>query len=195
MRTISELRKSICTEEHTAKEVLDAMLKAIEQAWDCDKPFIEIEWYKDKFGDCHWRRKRRENMEMTQYQKDLVRMWDSTRKQGKGSTDCTGVPCGNCPLFDCACIIRGTIYNAEKAIEIVTQWAKEHPFVTNEQKYEETFGVKPIKLDTHGIAHGEYNCPKSAGFNIGTDCFGVKCEVCKEKFWKSEYKEPKREGE
>ncbi len=33
MRTISELRKSICIEAHTAKEACDAMCKAIEDSW------------------------------------------------------------------------------------------------------------------------------------------------------------------
>jgi len=40
MRTISELRKSICTEEHTAKEVCDIMCKAIEDSWS-EKSFLE----------------------------------------------------------------------------------------------------------------------------------------------------------
>lgn len=191
MRTISELRKSICADAHTAQEILKAMFNAIEQAWDCDKPIVDVEWYKDKFGDCHWREKRRENMEMTQYQKDLVRMWDSLRILQRGRTDCVGVSCQDCPLNGHACVHRGAIFNAEKAIEIVTNWAKDHPIVTNEDKFKKDWGCEPKSIG------GIYLCPSYFGFDKCTNPFGESCDQicdkCKEKFWKSEYKEPKRE--
>lgn len=129
--------------------------------------------------------------QMTQYQKDLVRMWDSMRKEYKGETRCTAINCKVCPLCECCSGKGGNIsFNAEKAIEIVTQWAKEHPIVTYEQKYEETFGVKPKN------PLGDTLCPHFAGFvNVKCEKNTIGCKKCKEDFWHSEYKEPKKEGE
>ena len=130
-------------------------------------------------------------MEMTQYQKDLVRMWDSMRTENKGTNNCCPILCKQCPLSGVACPDDGThtLFCAEKAIEIVTQWAKEHPIITYEDKYEETFGVKP--LDTFG----DYICPHKAGFHDymnGCECMGETCEECAKDFWQSEYIEPTR---
>lgn len=123
-------------------------------------------------------------MEMTQYQKDLVRMWNSLEGHKKGSTECIGVSCRDCPLDNNVC----KPYNAEKAIEIVTQWAKEHPIVTMADKYKEVFGVEPKN------ERGEYVCPAWAGFEI-CDKEAICSKGCNEAFWNSEYKEPKKEGE
>ena len=129
-------------------------------------------------------------MEMTQFQKNLVRMWDSLRDKHKGTPSCITVSCGTCPLQDCCGGNNGNIsFNSEKAIEIVTQWAKEHPIVTYEQKYEETFGVKPVHTESEIKC---YLCPKLAGIGIDINCNAQSCRKCKEGFWKSEYKEPKK---
>lgn len=129
-------------------------------------------------------------MEMTQYQKDLVRMWDSLRTDEKGSNSCNiSVKCPVCPLNG---VCGGNLlFGVEKIIEIVTQWAKEHPIVTNEQKYEEVFGVKPVNIEAETES---YACPKFIGFGISISCNAQSCEKCKEDFWKSEYKSPKKEG-
>ena len=127
-------------------------------------------------------------MEMTQFQRDLVRMWDSVRTHRKGHIKCLGVPCDKCPLVGHVCGTQGTTFYAEKTIEIVTQWAKEHPFITNEQKYKEVFGVEPKN------ERGEYVCPTWAGFDI-CDKDAICSRECTENFWTSEYKEPKKEGE
>lgn len=142
-------------------------------------------------------------MEMTQYQKDLVRMWDSLRTDYKGSHNCCPILCEQCPLNKGACSGDGfthTIFNAEKAIEIVTQWAKEHPIVTMADKYKEVFGVEPKMAEKQ--EHDDwafYMCPKNAGFLVNVVCegslFSTACVECKQKFWQSAYKEPKKEGE
>ena len=136
---------------------------------------------------------------MTEYQKNLVRMWDSLRIENKGANNCSPILCKQCPFNEVVCISDGytgdnytsTFFNAEKAIEIVTQWAKEHPLVTYEQKYEEVFGVKPISDSD------EYVCPSFLGlkpckYGGGN---GSPCAKCAKDFWQSEYKEPKKEGE
>lgn len=126
-------------------------------------------------------------MEMTQYQKDLVRMWDSLRTDYKGSHNCCPILCEQCPLNKGACSGDGfthTIFNAEKAIEIVTQWAKEHPIVTNEDKFKEVWGKEPK-------VNGTYICPP-----VRTSLLCSKnCGECRKTFWGSEYKPPKEEGE
>ncbi len=97
---------------------------------------------------------------MTQYQKDFVRMLDSMRDTCKGATTCVGIgdkECEECPLTT-FCLDDDVCFNAEKIIEIVTQWAKEYPIVTNEQKYKGVFGVEPKGRG------GDYVCPRSVGF-------------------------------
>lgn len=135
--------------------------------------------------------------QMTQYQKDLVRMWDSMREKYKGSPRCSTVNCEACPLYECCYSNDGnTVFNAEKTIEVVTQWAKEHPVTTYEQKYEETFGIRPITADGH------YFCPHIVGYEckynlsiMEESVHNATCKECKEGFWQSEYKPPKKEGE
>ncbi len=99
-------------------------------------------------------------MEMTQFQRDFVRMLDSMREECKGETTCVGIgdkECEECPLTT-FCLDDDVCFNAEKIIEIVTQWAKEYPIVTNEQKYKGVFGVEPKGRG------GDYVCPRSVGF-------------------------------
>lgn len=58
--------------------------------------------------------------------------------------------CCSCPLNN----IQGAsvvcepwiMRNPEDTERIVVQWAKEHPIVTNEKKFEEVFGFKPATV-------------------------------------------------
>jgi len=132
-------------------------------------------------------------MEMTQYQRDFVRMADSIRKTNKGEMSCDGVECAECPL-SCVCaslrIGRRMLY-VEDAMKAVREWAEKHPTATNEDKFIEVFGHKPSSIG------GVYLCPSYFGFDECTKPFGEShgqaCDKCKERFWKSEYKDPKRE--
>lgn len=129
---------------------------------------------------------------MTEYQKNLVRMWDSLRTKSKGNHSCLSATCTQCPFDGVACCDYGAIklFNAEKAIEIVNSWAKEHPFVTNEQKYKEDWGVEPRN------EKGVLCCPKYMGLLKDlSKCHPIsgECEACKEEFWGSEYREPEKE--
>ncbi len=126
---------------------------------------------------------------MTQFQRDLVRMWDSVRTHHKGNIKCLGVSCDKCPLVSHVCGTHGTTFYAEKTIEIVSNWAKEHPIVTMADKYKEVLGVEPKEKGGDG-----YICPHFAGF-ANVECRDKSCEVCKDEFWNSEYKPPKKEGE
>lgn len=129
-------------------------------------------------------------MEMTQYQWNLIRMWDSLRTDDKGSNKCGAVRCDKCPLRDSVCE-AGHLFNTEKAIEIVTQWAKEHPIVTNEDKFKEDWGCEPKSIG------GIYLCPSYFGVEecespFGQSATNPSCVECEKKFWHSEYKEPKK---
>ena len=135
------------------------------------------------------------NKQMTQFQKDLVRMWDSLRTENKGAPNCGSVLCAKCHFYRTVCTSychTGVSFNAEKAIEIVTQWAKDHPVKTNEDKYKEDWGVEPRN------EKGVLCCPKYMGLLKDlSKCHPIsgECDACKEEFWGSEYVEPKKEGE
>ena len=125
---------------------------------------------------------------MTEFQKDFVRMLDSMRDTSKGAISCIGIDadkCEKCLLAD-ICDTE-VLYNAEKVIEIVTQWAKEHPIVTNADKFEDTWGRKPLRAD------GGWICPST--FKDVECNRNIDCGKCTNEFWNSEYKEPKKEGD
>lgn len=127
---------------------------------------------------------------MTEFQKNLVRMWDSLRPVVfKDACSCGGVSCDRCPFKNTVCHNddNGVLFNAEKAIEIVTQWAKEHPIVTRADKFKEVFGVEPKSNNC-------FVCPHRVGFN-NAKCNLMQCAKCTNEFWNSEYKEPKKEGD
>ena len=140
-------------------------------------------------------------MNIEEFRKTVARMFrsaqDSTFLLDDTKKPCKGVHCVDCPIFEETnttsdeCMINNlSIFDAFDIIEAVERWAKEHPIVTYEQKYEETFGVKPFKIDTLGNVSREYTCPKGAGFNIDVVCRDITCKSCKEKFWRSEYEPP-----
>lgn len=77
-------------------------------------------------------------MTKEEYQKTLIRMWDSIRTNDDfmGKHDCDGVKCNNCPL---AC--DGNMcsnYDVYEMISIVEKWGKEHPFETNGSRFLKT---------------------------------------------------------
>lgn len=119
-----------------------------------------------------------------EYKKELVRMWDSLREVSKGRMSCGGVECEVCPFdkltaSDCP---TNVLIHAMEVIEIVEQWSKEHPIVTNRDKFKEVFGINidENKHDCVGLI-----CPSKSS-NLPTDC-----RVCPHKgFWEKEYKEP-----
>lgn len=63
-----------------------------------------------------------------EYKKELIRMFDSLRKNHKGEDSCLGINCEQCPFrndeYTCNDL---TAFDAFKIVEIVTKWSKEHP--------------------------------------------------------------------
>lgn len=75
--------------------------------------------------------------------------------------------CGNCPINvvrDKAYVCRywALVVDPEKAEEVILQWAKEHPPVTNRDKFKEVFGFDPIadRLDAITWFAAEYKEPE-----------------------------------
>ena len=87
----------------------------------------------------------------------------------------------DCPLamYGCSYCIEDCFENTQRAEEIVSKWAAEHPVMTNRQKAEEIFGVK---LNTKGCL--SIKCPHNE------DGMVLPCETCDYyNFWDQEYKE------
>lgn len=99
--------------------------------------------------------------------------------------------CNCCPIekFEDGCMI--TLEGAKELDEyerILEEWAKEHPVVTNADKF-----IEKIK-DTFGYAP-EKRCVKQTclRYAVGIEC-SAKCFDCL-KWWDKEYKEPVKEKE
>ena len=99
-------------------------------------------------------------------------MWDSVRNESKGEETCRDVNCRDCHFDEiCNAVYGGAIINACKTIEIVEQWAEQHPIVTNAEKFKEVFGFEP-----NVFADNEKHIL----------CNGYR--TIDEKFWDAEYK-------
>ena len=126
----------------------------------------------------------------------ITRIFDRLRdnKEYEGSCTCDGIKlCSKCP-FDgdhIFCLSNNSIDNIFNAFEYVEKWAKEHPLVTMKDKFNEVFGVEPVHTESEIKC---YLCPKFAGLGADIKCTVQTCENCKEDFWDSEYKPPKKEG-
>lgn len=140
-------------------------------------------------------------MTLEEFRKTTARMFKSVADPAfiLDKKPCKGVHCVDCPIFEETnttsdkCMINNlSIFDAFDIIEIVEDWAKEHPIVTVRDKFKEAFGVEPKN------ECGTLICPHFVGF-VDVECvYGVgykDCKKCKEKFWNSEYREPKKEGE
>ena len=98
--------------------------------------------------------------------------------------------CDGCPLagtqFGCVSGMA-EVENADEYERIIENWAKEHPVVTNVDKYIEvmknTFGEDVDKTVIRESCIGNF---------LGIECI-KHCSECY-KWWDEEYKEPKKEG-
>ena len=125
-------------------------------------------------------------MTKEEYKRNLIRMFDSIRDEFKGEESCRGVDCyDNCPFDGKVCGMVGIKFRVYEAIEVVENWAKEHPIVTNTDKFREVFGTEPSKQTCFNHIDCE-NCE----YYIPDD---KECGV-QAKFWNAEYK-PTKEGE
>lgn len=106
-------------------------------------------------------------------------MWDSLRNKNKGEENCAGISCSNCPFNRKVCNTEKLIFYSIEVIEIVENWAKEHPIKTNADKFREVFGVEYDPINScikHNVKCG--NCPYYT--------YDGTCDV--NRFWNAEYK-------
>ena len=120
-------------------------------------------------------------MTKEEYQRNIVRMFDSLRTEYKGKRNCDGIECNNCPFNGKVCNVGKLLFSSFEAIEIVENWAKENPIQTNAEKFREVFGTKPSLY----TCVNDINCE---------DCkyYGDVCYV-RELFWDVEYNEKTKE--
>lgn len=124
-------------------------------------------------------------MTKEEYERNLIRIWDSIRSDCKGKSGCTGVDCNFCPFNGKVCnLATNTIFNAYKSIEIVENWAKENPIKTNADKFEETFG---FEAPMNRCITNNVSCSGCEYYEINGE-YGI-CRA-DERFWNTEYKEP-----
>ena len=105
------------------------------------------------------------------------------------------VECDDCPLYKPSRYCKNFPMSEEEIDEyekILEEWAKEHPVVTNAEKYIEviknTFGAK---LNETQMSQVRGICVKGVvGLNVA--CNTTHCSECM-KWWNEEYKEPVKE--
>ena len=113
-----------------------------------------------------------------EYKKTYIRMMDSNRIYFKGARSCDGVSCSKCPVHSLCKEPTSESFQASEIIELVEQWGKDHPVVTNREKWKEVFGSAKIPVcfkanredpcGEHGCSciickygvNGEYHAPE-----------------------------------
>ena len=122
-----------------------------------------------------------------EYEKTYIRMMDSVRKEGsvyKGKGRCADVSCGDCPLERLCRNNTALIFSAFAFIDAIEKWGKEHPIITNADKFKEVFGRSPVMFGGE-----EYICPNLKG------CSVYRCAECAKNYWEAEYTAPVHEEE
>ena len=67
-------------------------------------------------------------MTKEEYKRELIRMWDTHRDEGRRGRDkCHGVKCKECPLYTLNNAFCERPINAFEMIEFVEKWSNEHP--------------------------------------------------------------------
>lgn len=124
-------------------------------------------------------------MTKEEYQRDLVRLFDSLRTEYKGDESCKGIRCIDCPFQENACFMYNKKFNVFEVIEILEQWGKEHPIMTNARKFKEVFGFTPIPIGS--CVKPNAKCEECDYYNIDDSS----CDI--EGFWDAEYEEPQKD--
>lgn len=118
-------------------------------------------------------------MTKEEYKRNLVRMFDSLRTECKGEEICAGISCSDCPFNRKVCNAGKLLFYSFEAIEIVEQWAEQHPIVTNAEKFREVFGIE--KLPFYSCIYTNADCRDCEHF------IGMGCKANGD-FWNAEYK-------
>ena len=97
---------------------------------------------------------------------------------------CRSKDCPECPLQDKenGCCILDTIEYAEKAVQIVEQWAKDHPVKTRQSEFLKLFPNAPKSGRVLDI------CPQNLNIDYMPPkrCENISCGACKTDYWNEE---------
>lgn len=95
---------------------------------------------------------------------------------------CRSKDCPECPLQDkenCCCIMD-TIEYAEKAVQIVEQWAKDHPVKTRQSEFLKMFPNASLYRGVVSIP------PCSIEKEMRGNCLTRDCFKCRKTYWLTE---------
>lgn len=110
---------------------------------------------------------------------DAVKYVKALRRLCSSRDDCFGCPLEN--KEDCCCI---TDTSTEKAVQIVEEWAKDHPVKTRQSEFLKMFPNAAIDEDD-GIL-----CIKPCEIDESIGCTNGKgCDDCYRKYWLTEVTE------
>lgn len=91
--------------------------------------------------------------------------------------------CAECPAHDVICGTIGEVNDAERLVQIVEAWTKEHPHKTRQSVFLEQW---PGAIVADGVL---ILCPKVVMGRkewMGKGCVGTKCNSCRREFWTQE---------
>lgn len=94
--------------------------------------------------------------------------------------------CSECPLQDkenCCCIMD-TIEYVEKAVQIVEQWAKEHPVKTRQSEFLKLFPKATVCNHVLSLCQRFY-CSDFLGTDF-QECKETNCDKCRCEYWLAE---------
>lgn len=91
-------------------------------------------------------------MEVIDFLKEAHRMC-------KSYADCKGCPLVNSPCGFIRCIVDHSGAEMRCVTKVVEQWSKEHPIITNAQKFEEVFGWPQSDIDSLRYARSWWDEP------------------------------------
>lgn len=98
---------------------------------------------------------------------------------------CRSQDCTECPLQDkekCCCIMD-TIEYAEKAVQIVEQWAKDNPVKTRQSEFLKMFPNAEVGYD--GILNIN-PCRLEPSVRESMECSIKNCRKCRREYWLAE---------
>lgn len=95
--------------------------------------------------------------------------------------------CNVCPLNSKFCYIANMCEDAEKAVKIVEQWAKEHPVNTRQSEFLKRFPKADltrllpcvIEKDKRAMRCAKYSCFSNPNY----------CGMCRDDYWNEEVDE------
>lgn len=96
--------------------------------------------------------------------------------------------CFECPLQDkenCCCI-TDTIEYVEKAVQIVEEWAKDHPEKTRKSEFQKMFPNANMYSITTTFCTAHFDKKKACEVSVPSE---EMCEKCRYKYWNEEVDE------